>query len=223
MKQKTLTFKPTAKKRAKASPKKKKRNAWSESDSDAPLDEDDLMITKQVPQSPFVKRAAGKNQSLCWNFPQESEMDWPRFEYLHGYHFYYVNQISKTLDTIGNCRRLVFTVGLSQHMHEVTNLWKFEHNRSLKLRDFNERKTPLSHHFSSLGTRSCVLSDAWFRDLIFLKSEVSKSNLWKITSFSKTTSLQGELFLPFCYTINLSPLLVIKKVFLIIIILSNYQ
>ena len=30
----------------------------------------------------------------------------------------------KTLDTIGNCQRLVFTVGVSQHtcMHKITNL-----------------------------------------------------------------------------------------------------
>ncbi|XP_033628868.1 DNA topoisomerase 2-alpha-like isoform X1 [Asterias rubens] len=73
MKQKTLTFKPTAKKRAKASPKKKKRNAWSESDSDAPLDEDDLMITKQVPQSPFVKRAAA--QKAKYSFSDDDEDD----------------------------------------------------------------------------------------------------------------------------------------------------
>ena len=53
--------------------------------------------------------------------------------------------------------------------------------------------------------------------------EVSKSNLWKITSFSKTTSLQRELFLTMFYTINLSPLLLIKKGFMMVIILSYYQ
>ena len=55
------------------------------------------------------------------------------------------------------------------------------------------------------------------------KSEVSKSNSWKITSFSKTTSLQRALFLTMFFTINLSPFLVIKKGFMIIIILSKYQ
>ena len=55
------------------------------------------------------------------------------------------------------------------------------------------------------------------------KSEVLKSNLWIITYFLKTTSLQRELFLTMFYTINLSPLLVIKKGFMIIIILSNNQ
>ena len=54
------------------------------------------------------------------------------------------------------------------------------------------------------------------------KLEVSKTNSWKITSFSKTMSLQRELFLKTFYTINLSSLLVIKKGFMMIIILSNY-
>ena len=30
------------------------------------------------------------------------------------------------VDTIGNCQRLAFTVGVSQHMHKIINLWKFE-------------------------------------------------------------------------------------------------
>ena len=38
------------------------------------------------------------------------------------------------------------------------------------------------------------------------KSEVSKSNSWKNTSFSKTTSLQREPFLTMFYTVNLSPI-----------------
>ena len=42
------------------------------------------------------------------------------------------------------------------------------------------------------------------------KLEVWKSNSWKITSFSKTTSLQREPFHTMFYTINLSPLLVTK-------------
>ena len=44
-------------------------------------------------------------------------------------------------------------------MHKKTNLWKFELNQLSKLRDNNnERK-------NTLVTQSCVLSDAWFRDL----------------------------------------------------------
>ena len=64
----------------------------------------------------------------------------------------------KTLDTIGNCQRPVFSLSESQHMHKITNLRKFELNWSSKLRDNNERKCVLA-------TRSCVLSDAWFQDL----------------------------------------------------------
>ena len=58
----------------------------------------------------------------------------------------------KTLDTIGNCQRSVFSLGVSQHMHKTTNLDKFELNWSSKLGD-NERK-------NALVTRSCALSDA---------------------------------------------------------------
>ena len=59
----------------------------------------------------------------------------------------------KTLDTIGNFQRLVFT-----------NLWKFELNRSSKLRDIIERK---KHPCGTMVTPSCVRLDAWFRDLKF--------------------------------------------------------
>ena len=122
----------------------------------------------------------------------------------------------KAVDTIGNCQRLVFTIGVSQHMHKITNLWKFELNR---LQDINERKNtcvaPWSHEVVCFQMLDFETSNS--------KSEVSRSNLWKITSFLKTTSLQRELFLTMFYTINLSPLLVIKKGLMMIIILSNYQ
>ena len=49
----------------------------------------------------------------------------------------------KAVDTIGNCQRLAFTVGVSQHMHKITHLWKFELNRSSNLRDNNEEKNTL--------------------------------------------------------------------------------
>ena len=56
------------------------------------------------------------------------------------------------------------------------------------------------------------------------KSEVSNSNSSKITSFSETImTLQRVPFLTMFYTINLSLLLVTKKGFMLIIILSNYQ
>ena len=111
-----------------------------------------------------------------------------------------------TLDTCGNCCQSSL---LSQHMHctKIINLWKFELNRSSKLRDNNGRK-------NTLVTQSCVLSDAWFWDLT-LTREVSRSNyycvLWKITSFSKTTLLhKGAVYHDVLYRQQL-PLIVNKK------------
>ena len=110
----------------------------------------------------------------------------------------------KTVDTIGNCQRPVFSLGVSQHMHKITNVWKFELNWSSKLRGkvIMEEKTPLSHEVVCFQMLEFETSNS--------KSEVSKSNTWKITSFSKTTSLQREPFLTMFYTINISPLLVTK-------------
>ena len=34
--------------------------------------------------------------------------------------------VLKTMDTSGNCQRTVFSLRVSQHMHKITNLWKFE-------------------------------------------------------------------------------------------------
>ena len=72
----------------------------------------------------------------------------------------YYESVLKAVDTIGNCQRPVWSLGVSQSMHKITNLWKFEPNPSSKLRDDNERK-------NTLVTGSCVLLDAWFRDLKF--------------------------------------------------------
>ena len=66
----------------------------------------------------------------------------------------------KTLDTIGNCQRPVFSLGVSQHMHKITNLGQFELNWLSKLGDNNERK-------NTLVLRICVLLDGWFQDLKF--------------------------------------------------------
>ena len=78
-----------------------------------------------------------------------------------------------------------------------------------------KEKTPLSHEVVYVEMVDFETSSS--------KLEVSKSNSWKITSFSKTMALQWKLFLTMFYTTNLSPLLVSKKGFMLIIILSNYQ
>ena len=66
----------------------------------------------------------------------------------------------KDMDTIGNRQTLVCTVGVSQHMHKILNMWKFELDRLSKLRDINERK---KYSCRTMVTRSYVLSDALFR------------------------------------------------------------
>ena len=62
----------------------------------------------------------------------------------------------KTLDTIGNCQRQVFSLSVSHHMHKTTNLWKFELNWSSKLRDNNERKEHPCH--TKLCAFRCLIS-----------------------------------------------------------------
>ena len=62
-----------------------------------------------------------------------------------------------------------------------------------------------------------VLSDADF------ETSNSKSEVSKITSFSKTTQLQTDLFHTMFYTVNPSTLLVTKYGFMLTIIWSNYQ
>ena len=81
---------------------------------------------------------------------------WKRFHTL-----VHLNEL-KGRYTIGNCQRPVFSLGVSQNMHKITNLWKFQlsWNWSSKLRDNNERK-------NTLVKRSCVRLDGWFRDLKF--------------------------------------------------------
>ena len=63
-----------------------------------------------------------------------------------------VKSLSKGRHTIGNCQRPVFSLGVSQHMHKITNLWKFELNWSSELGENDERK-------NTLVGRICVLSD----------------------------------------------------------------
>ena len=62
----------------------------------------------------------------------------------------------KTVDTIGNFQRPVFSLPVSHHMHEIINLWKFELNRSSKLRDNNARKKHPCH--TKLCAFRCLIS-----------------------------------------------------------------
>jgi hypothetical protein len=62
----------------------------------------------------------------------------------------------KPLDTIGNCQRPVFPLAVSQHMHIITNLWKFDLDWSSELRDDYERKKYLC--YTKLCAFRCLIS-----------------------------------------------------------------
>ena len=100
-------------------------------------------------------------------------------------------------------------------MHKITNLWKFELDWSSELQDNYERKT-------KLVTGSCVLWMLDFENSIS-KLEVSKSNSWKITSFSKNyVTLEGAIS---HYVLYYQPLPITRYQlrFMLMIVLSNYQ
>ena len=62
----------------------------------------------------------------------------------------------KAVDTNGNCQNPVFSLCVSQHVHEITNLWKFELDWLSELRDNYERK---KHHcHTKLCTFRCLIS-----------------------------------------------------------------
>ena len=58
---------------------------------------------------------------------RQREAEVQSHEHMEGCDFFVFNRkfsssFLKTVDTIGNCQRLVFTVRVSQHMHKITNL-----------------------------------------------------------------------------------------------------
>ena len=65
----------------------------------------------------------------------------------------------KTVDTIGNCQSLVFTVGVSQHMHNITNLWILSSIDRRICEILMKEKTPLSHNgHTKLRAFRCLIS-----------------------------------------------------------------
>ena len=83
-------------------------------------------------------------------------------------------------------------------MHKITNLCKFELNLSTKLRDKNKIS-------NTLVTLKVVCFQMLDFETLISKSEVSKLNSWKITSFSKGTPLQREPFTTMFHTNTLLP------------------
>ena len=80
----------------------------------------------------------------------------PKTQWYNKIRSYSKNEIHlETLDTIGNCQRPVFSLVVSQHMHTIANLWKFEHIWSSKLRD-NETKRHSCH--TKLCVFRCLIS-----------------------------------------------------------------
>ena len=65
------------------------------------------------------------------------------------------------------CQRPVFSVGVSQHMHKIINLWKIELNWSSKLRDSNGRNIHPCH--TELCAFRCLISrrHAWGHEIKF--------------------------------------------------------
>ena len=121
------------------------------------------------------------------------------------------------MDTIGNCQRPFFSLGVYQHLHKITNLWKFELDWSSELQDNYERKKHPCHT-KMLDTFRCLISRPQILNLRSWNQICGKFLLSR-----KTMSLQREPFLTMFYTINLSPLLVTKWGLMLINILSNYQ
>ena len=109
---------------------------------------------------------------------------------LHGQPCLFCVLLLNTLDSIGHCLRPVFSLGVSQHICIKKNC-EISSNGSWSCEVIMKEKTPLSHEA------------VCFQMLDF-------ENSWKITSYSKTTLLQRELFLTMYYTINSAPLLVTK-------------
>ena len=111
----------------------------------------------------------------------------------------------KALDTFGNCRRPVFSHGVSQHIYIciITSLCA-NLDKSSKLQENNKRKSTLKCY-----TNLCV-----FICLKMLQDWVLLIFVWEITSFTKTKLLQRELFLAMFYTINDSPLHALHSKFL---------
>ena len=101
------------------------------------------------------------------------------------------------LDTFGNCQRPVFSLGVSQHMHKISSLWKFKLNWSSKLRDNNERKKHPCH--MKLCAFRCLISRP---QILNMKSR--NRILGKLLLSRKLRHFRGSCFSQF-YILSTSP------------------
>ena len=93
------------------------------------------------PHETFMTTLSQKQKRICKQFSS----------LMFNYTYFSTNSECFKYSITGDCQRPVFSLGVSQHMHKITNLWKFELNWSSKK--------------NTLVKRRCVLSDDWFRDL----------------------------------------------------------
>ena len=112
----------------------------------------------------------------------------------------------KTLDTIGNCQRPVFSLAVSQHMHTCTN------NKPVKI----WAQSVISYEIIMREKNTLVTVCIKIIDFETTnsKSEVSKFEIHrKILLSRKLRYFRGSRFLTLFYTINSSPLMVTKLCF----------
>ena len=97
-------------------------------------------------------------------------------------------------------RLAVSSRGVSQHMHTITELWKFGSIGRRICNRIMKEKHPC--HVTLCAFR-CTMK----------RFELKYFVIWRkdFTSFWKSTLLQREPFLTICYTINYSPLLVTSR------------
>ena len=103
----------------------------------------------------------------------------------------------KTLETIGICQRSVFSLGVSQHMHKITNLGKFELNWSSEFWDNYERK-------NTLVKRSCLLLDAMISRPQILNLRSQNQICGKLLLSWKLRHFRGSRFSQ-CFILSTSP------------------
>ena len=71
----------------------------------------------------------------------------------------YYRRALNILDTIGNCQRTVVSLGVTQHVHKIINLWKYELNWWSKLQaNYDNKRKKHPCHTKLCATR-CLISE----------------------------------------------------------------
>ena len=123
----------------------------------------------------------------------------------------------KALDTIGNCQRPVFSLGVSQHFKQkITNLWKFDLNWSLKFRD--------NKHLcrTKLCAFRCLISVP--QNLILRSRNQIQIFSWKLLLSQKLRYFRGSRFSQ-CFILSTASHWLLQSKFFLnnCFVVSNYQ